>query len=187
MKFPPTSEVRKMRKSLDLTQTQLAAASGISQSTIAKIEKNAISAGYDTVVRLFETMDAMKTDDGKGLTAAEIASKGVVSIQASEHVKAASDLMKSTGFSQIPVLNGELPVGSISEKSILGLLRQGLTMDELSNTTISKVMSDPYPLVAETTPMSTITAMMSVCDAVLVSRKGSVIGIITNADMLKLI
>lgn len=29
--------------------------------------------------------------------------------------------------------------------------------------------------------------MISGCDAILVSRKGSVIGIITNADMLKLI
>jgi len=187
MRFPPTSDIRKMRKSLDLTQTQLAAASGISQSTIAKIEKGTISAGYDTVVKLFDTMETMKEDDGKGLTAAEIASKGVVSIQFGEHVKAASDLMKSTGFSQVPVLSGELPVGSISEKSILGLLRQGLTMDELSNMTISKVMSDPYPLVSETTPLATITAMISACDAILVSRKGSVVGIITNADMLKLI
>jgi predicted transcriptional regulator len=35
--------------------------------------------------------------------------------------------------------------------------------------------------------MPTITSMMSNCNAVLVSRKGKIVGVITNADMLKMI
>ena len=38
MKFPPASDIRRMRKAMDVTQTELAKQSGVSQSTIAKIE-----------------------------------------------------------------------------------------------------------------------------------------------------
>ena len=59
MKFPPASDIRRIRKALDITQTELAKESGVSQSTIAKIEKDRISASYETVVKLFETLDEM--------------------------------------------------------------------------------------------------------------------------------
>ena len=56
MRFPPASDIRKRRKMLDITQSELAAASGISQSTITKVEQGKISASYNTVVKLFETL-----------------------------------------------------------------------------------------------------------------------------------
>ena len=80
MKFPSASEIRKVRKGLDITQAQLAAASGISQSTIAKVERNTISASYATIVKLFETLEEMRNTNNKSLTAADVASKGVVRI-----------------------------------------------------------------------------------------------------------
>jgi len=187
MKFPLASDIRKVRKSLDITQAQLASASGISQSTIAKIERNNISASYSTIVKLFETLDEMCQNDTKNLTAADVASKGVVTIQCTEKVRAASDLLRTTGFSQLPVLKGDIPVGSISERSIFDLVRQGKTMDELGETSIARIMDESFPTVSESTPVSSITSMMSNSDAVLVLRKGKIVGMITNADMLKLI
>lgn len=68
MKFPPISDIRKMRKTLDITQSQLSVESGISQSTIAKIERESISASYATVVKLFETLERMGNDDKKELS-----------------------------------------------------------------------------------------------------------------------
>jgi predicted transcriptional regulator len=187
MKFPPASEIRKVRKGLDVTQAQLAAASGISQSTIAKIERNTISASYSTIVRLFETLEEMQNTTIKKLTAADVASKGIVTVQCTDKVRIASDLMKNTGYSQLPVLRGDSPVGSISERSILELMRQGKTMDELVDMSIARVMDESFPVVTENTPMTTITSMMSNCNAVLVARKGKIVGVITNADMLKMI
>ena len=187
MKFPPASDIRKVRKGLDVTQAQLAAASGISQSTIAKIERNSISASYATIVRLFETLDELRNRNEKNLTAASVASKGVVTVQCTDKVKVASDLMKTTGYSQLPVFRDDMPVGSISERSILELVRQGKTMDELVEMSIARVMDESFPVVTENTPMTSITSMMSNCNAVLVARKGKIIGVITNADMLKMI
>ncbi|MDR3205927.1 MAG: CBS domain-containing protein [Candidatus Methanoplasma sp.] len=187
MKFPPASDVRKMRKSLDITQTELARESGVSQSTIAKIERGRISASYDTVVTLFETLDRIHNNNRKDATAADVASKSIITIQSNEKVHTASELMRSTGFSQLPVLSGDAPVGSISEKRIFDLMRKGKTMDELKDTVISVIMDESFPVVNENTPVSSVTTMMSNCDAVLVAKKGKLVGMITNADMLKLI
>lgn len=187
MKFPPTSEIRKIRKSLDITQAQLASESGISQSTIAKIEKGTISASYTTVVKLFETLEEMRVNERKDVTAADVASKDVITIQSNETIRDASELMKSTGYSQLPVLEGDTPVGSISERGVFELIRNGMTMEELSKKTINKVMGESFPVVTETTPIRTVTTLMSNFNAVLVAKKGRIIGVITNADLLKLI
>ncbi len=187
MKFPPASDIKRIRKSLDITQTELASASGVSQSTIAKIERGNISPSYDIVVRLFETLDGMRHTDGRTLTAADVASEKVVTIQSSDRVHQASDLMRSTGYSQLPVLKGEIPVGSISERGIFELLRQGSTMEQLGQTVISKVMDESFPVVVDSTPIQSVTSLMSNSSAVLVSKKGRIVGVITSADILKLI
>ncbi len=187
MKFPPASDIRKLRKKLEITQARLAALSGVSQSTVAKIERGTISARYETVVKIFETLDELYRSGEKDKIASDVASKGVVTIQCTERVRAASELMRTTGFSQLPVMKGDVPVGSISERSILDLIRQGKTMEEMGEMTIARVMEDSLPVVNDNTPMENITSLMSNSNAVLVARKGRIVGLITNADMLKLI
>ncbi len=187
MKFPATSEIKKIRKSLEITQAQLASESGISQSTIAKIEKGTISASYATVVKLFETLDDMRLNERKDVCASDVSSKEIVTIQSEMTVRDASELMKSTGYSQLPVLEGDTPVGSISEREIFELVRRGITMDALSRKPIHKVMGESYPVVAENTPIRTVTTLMANFNAVLVAKKGRIVGMITNADLLKLI
>ena len=187
MKFPPMSDIRKMRKALDITQSQLAAESGVSQSTIAKIERESIAASYTTVVKLFETLDEMGNDDKRNLTAKDVSSKDVISIQSNSTVHEASELMKSTGYSQLPVMKDETPVGSISEKRIFELMMKGTTMSELAATPVYKVMNDSYPVIPENLSMNTVTKMMSDCDAVLVHKNGKIIGMITKSDLLKVI
>jgi predicted transcriptional regulator len=187
MRFPQVTEIRKMRKTLDITQSRLSAESGVSQSTIAKIEKGSISASYATVVKLFETLDKIGNDDKRGLLAKDVSSKDVITIQSNTTVHDASELMKSTGYSQLPVLKGDTPVGSISERMISKLILKGTTMNELANMPVCRIMSDSYPVVPENIPMTTVTKIMTDCDAVLVHKNGKIVGMITNADLLKLI
>ncbi len=171
MKFPPASDIRRIRKALDITQTELAKESGVSQSTIAKIEKDRISASYETVVKLFETLDEMAKNSKHDLTAADVATKEIITIQSTEKVRSATEIMRSSGVSQLP----------------FDKMRSGKTMEELKDMPIHAIMDDNFPSVNENTPMSSVTAMMSDCNAVLVLRKGKPVGIITKADLLKLI
>lgn len=186
MRFPPVSDIKKRRKALDMTQADLSHASGVSQSTIAKIEGGRMSPSYETAVRLFEALDAAQGGE-RTLTAADVASHDVVWVKSTDLVHMASDLMRRTGYSQLPVIDGGVPVGSISERMIFELLRGGATMGDLAGTTIEKIMAEPFPVVSDSTPMATVTGLMEGNNAVLVSHKGAIVGMITNADILKLI
>ncbi|MBR6870924.1 MAG: CBS domain-containing protein [Candidatus Methanomethylophilaceae archaeon] len=138
-------------------------------------------------MKLFETLEAMKQEGNKDLTAIDVASKNVVTVQSSDNVHRASEILKSTGYSQLPVLRGEVPVGSISERDIFDMLRQGYTMDQMKVTSVVKVMNESFPIVSDSTPITLVTMLMSDSNAVLVAQKGRIVGLITNADMLKLI
>ena len=138
-------------------------------------------------MKLFETLETMKQEGNKDLTAIDVASKNVVTVQSSDSVHRASEILKSTGYSQLPVLRGEVPVGSISERDIFDMLRQGYTMDQMKVTSVVKVMNESFPIVSDSTPITLVTMLMSDSNAVLVAQKGRIVGLITNADMLKLI
>lgn len=187
MKFPPTSDIKKMRRARDMTQSELASASGISQSTIAKIERGNISPSYDVVVKLFDTLEKMDEHEHSGKCAKDVMSKNIVSIQVDSTVHEATEVMKKTGYSQLPVLDGDAPAGSISEKDIFELITKGITMTELKSMRVSKVMDESYPVVPHTLSMDIVTKMMNDCNAILVQKNGKITGIITNADILKLI
>ncbi len=138
-------------------------------------------------MKLFETLDAMKQEGNKDLTAIDVASRNIVTVQSSESVHRASEILKTTGYSQLPVMSGEVPVGSISERDIFDMLRQGYSMDQMRSTPVVKVMNESFPIVSDSTPITLVTMLMSDSNAVLVAQKGKIVGLITNADMLKLI
>ena len=186
MKFPEASEIRMRRKLLDVTQAELAAASGVSQSTITKIEKGKISASYDTVVKLFETLDEM-AEKQKEVNLMDIASRDIVSIQDDRSVHDATDILRETGFSQIPVFRGDTPVGSISERSIFRNIGPNMTPEQLSRKRVSDIMEDSFPTIPENASIDTVSGMLRSSNAVLVTRKGRIVGMITNADLLKLV
>ena len=186
MRFPPASDIRKRRKMLDITQSELAVASGISQSTITKVEQGKISASYNTVVKLFETLDQMG-DRKKEIPIMDIATRDIVSVQEDSGVPEALEILKETGFSQMPVYRGESSVGSISEKVILKLISSGKSMDQLSRMRVSDVMEDSFPTISENTSMEGLSSMLNTSNAVLITRKGKIIGMITRADVLKLV
>lgn len=187
MKFPPTSEIRKRRKLLDITQAELAAASGVSQSTITKVESGKISASYDTVVKLFETIEMMSEQKKNEIPIMDIATKDIVSVQETDTVNKAVELLKITGFSQIPVFSGDLPVGSISERSFFKFIRSGKTMEQLSRMVISEVMDESFPTISENISMDALSSILATSNAALISRKGKIVGLVTSADVLKLV
>lgn len=186
MKFPLATDIRKRRKMLDITQLQLSEASGISQSTITKIEQGKISASYATVVKLFETLDSIK-DGSMNVQVMDIVTKDIVSVQEDSCVYEALEILKRTGFSQMPVLRGTTSVGSISEKVIFKFLNSGNSMDQLSKMRVDEIMDESFPTVSESVSIEQLTSLLKDSNAVLIARKGRIVGMITSADMLKLV
>jgi predicted transcriptional regulator len=187
MKFPDEAEIKRMRKTLDITQARLASLSGVSQSTIAKMERGNIKGSYEAVTRIFTVLEEEMNKRSQARKAGEVASTDIVSIQADEKVKRASEIMRNSGYSQLPVFKGIQHVGSLSEKDIMNRIRDGQRMEELSEMRVGEIMNDTFPIVSDEAPIEAVTSLLTTSNAVLVSRKGNIVGIVTNADILKLI
>ncbi len=187
MKFPEETEIKRMRKNLDLTQSELAAISGVSQSTIAKMERGAIKGSYEAVTRIFTVMEEEMGKRSRTRQAKDVMSEDVISIQVKDTTRHASEIMRQTGYSQLPVFDGVQHVGSITEYDILSRLQDGARMEDLSELGVGSIMSATFPIVNEDTLVDVVTSLLSSSDAVLVSRKGMIVGIITRSDVLKLI
>jgi len=182
--LPSLEEVAKKRRMLDLTQKQLARLAGVSQSLIAKLESRKIDPSYTKVKAIFDGLERIeiKTE----VHAEEVLHDKVVGVQKSDAVSKAVRLMTDHGYSQLPVFDGEHSVGSFSEKTILGQVLAGKDLTQVSMLPVGDIMDEAFPQVGEDAPLSLISSLLQVYPAVLISKKGKVVGIVTKADLLKM-
>lgn len=82
----------------------------------------------------------------------------LVTIDANTTVAEAVELMKKYDIENIPVMNGNGPVGSLSEN---GLFNKLFTNPDIKNQTAAMVMEKPYPMVAFDTPIERISALIN--------------------------
>ena len=182
--LPALELIPERRRKLGLTQSQLAELAGVSQSYIAKLEAGNIEPSYVKVKALFEALD--KLEQKKQLSASQVMNRNVVGIQKNTVIHDAIDLMRRHGFSQLPVMDDELPVGSVSEGTLLDHLL-AVKKNESQAKYVYEIMDDPFPQVGEDAPVSLVTSLLKFYPAVLVQRKGKILGIITKADLLGII
>ena len=95
--------------------------------------------------------------------------------------------MRDHDYSQLPVFDGERVVGSITEKTVLSQILAGKDFSKISTLSVEEVMEESFPQVSEGAPLSLISGILQVYPAVLVSKKGKTIGIITKADLLRML
>jgi predicted transcriptional regulator len=183
--LPNLDEIGRRRRLLALSQKELAKLSGVSQSMIAKVESGRISPTYQKTKAIFDTLEGLERRNQ--LKAKDVSHGKVVGVQAHDMVAKGVRVMRETGFSQLPVFNGTQVVGSLTEKVILQRLMSTANPDELSKQLIERIMDEAFPTVSEETPLSMVSALLQYESAVLVARKGRVLGIITKADLLKVV
>jgi len=183
--LPSLEEIARKRKLLGLTQKELAMLAGVSQSFIAKIESGKISPSYTRVKAIFDVL--FQLESKMSFRAKHIMHGKVIGVQREDVVSRAVQLMMDYDYSQLPVFDGDRVIGSISEKTILNLIASGRDILEISSKPVEEVMDEAFPQVDENTPLTLISNLLQVYPAVLVLRKGRVVGIITKADLLKII
>jgi predicted transcriptional regulator len=183
--FPSLEDIGKRRRQLGLKQAELAKLAGISQSLVAKLESGKIDSSYTKVKTIFDALDRLEAKTK--IQEEKIVPNEVIGIQKDEPVSKVVRLMKEHGYSQIPVFNGKQPVGSISEKTILRQILAGKDLAQISKLPTEDVMEEAFPQVSEDAPLSLISSLLQTYSAVLVSKKGVVVGIITKADLLRIL
>jgi len=183
--FPTLQDIAKRRKQLGLKQSELAKAAGVSQSLIAKLEAGTIDSSYTKVKTIFDVLDRLELKSK--IQADKVLHHEVVTVQKNEPISKVVKLMEEYGYSQIPVFDGKQSVGSVSEKAILRQILEGKELEQISSLPTEEIMEEAFPQISEDAPLSLITSLLQSYSAVLVSRKGIVIGIITKADLLRML
>jgi predicted transcriptional regulator len=183
--LPTIQEIAQKRRSLGLTQSELAKIAGVSQSLIAKLESGKIDPSYGKVKTIFEALERLEVT--AKIQAGKILQNKVIRVQKNEPVSKVVQLMKTYGYSQLPVFDSKQAVGSISEKAILHQILGGKNMDEISALPTSEIMEEAFPQVSVDAPLSLISSLLQAYSAVLVSKRGVIIGIITKADLLRIV
>jgi cystathionine beta-synthase len=106
----------------------------------------------------------------------------VVSTSPGAPVRQALGLMSLHDISQLPVMEGDNCVGSVSDWS---LSQKSLENPKLLDATVSEVMDSPFPVIAADQPIESVVKLLSKANPAVLVRNGSgVEGLVTRSDML---
>lgn len=177
MDVPTADDLRERRSDLGLTQSELAERADVSQPLIARIENGDVDPRLSTVTRIVEVLERVEEER---VTAENLMSTDVVSVAPNDTVKTAVDKMQETQYSQLPVIESGVPVGSTSDALIA---RARSDVPDLPDAEVEEVMGEAFPTVSPDSDISTLSRLLDHSSAVLVTRKGRVVGIITDADV----
>jgi predicted transcriptional regulator len=174
-------KIKQMRLQLGLTQAHLAKLANVSQSLITKIERGRIEPSYSLARKIFLVLEEQLAKTHKAVPAKTISTKNIAFIKPTDSLDKAVKLMKKHAISQIPVIDKNIIVGSISEET---LIRK---FDEIKerNMKVGKIMDAPFPTIPEDTPITLIRDILKTYSAVIITKNGKTTGIITRADLLK--
>jgi predicted transcriptional regulator len=171
------SMLKRLRVEAGLTQRQLSKLIGISQAHIAKIEGERVDPRLSTVNKILQVLT-----EGEGKKCHEVMTKKVIFARPHDRVLKASELMIKNAISQLPVIEKERVIGTITEESIVRNLRSTIADEKVEN-----VMQAPLPSVPKDTNISMIKPLLEDHPGVLIVERGEIVGIITRSDLLKIV
>lgn len=148
---------------------------------INQIESGRCKPSYETARKIFEVLSSL---EGHSSThAGDICSRNLVYVVKADSLHKAIELMRKNSFSQVPVFDTTTPIGLISED---GLVKHMVEKD-LKNMNVEDAMEPSPPVIDIATPAKALIPLVRFSKCALVSQKGSVVGIITVSDTLKMI
>jgi len=169
--------LKKLRLDAELTQRKLAELVGVSQAHIAKIEGGRVDPRLSTVNKILRVLT-----EGEGKNCGEVMTKRVISIKPTDKIVKVSELMMKHAISQLPVIETNRVIGTVTEESIIKNLSSTIADEK-----VERVMQPPLPSVPEGTNINMVKPLLEDHSGVLVVKKGDVVGIITRSDLLKIV
>lgn len=171
------NQIKTLRKSLNITQKDLAKHSGVSQSLIAKIESGRIDPAYSKVQMINEALNSFSKKKSK--KAEDIMIKQIIKLSKADTIKKAITKMRKYNISQMPVFEEKQVVGFVSDSIILNSITEGMNSESI----IETIMDDAPPTISRNTEITVVTELLKQFPLVIISEKGTTKGIITKADL----
>lgn len=129
-----------------------------------------------------QMLDAERTTAGDLLGRHPDGVPAIVSVGPSANLRQALNLLSTWGLSQLPVIDGDDCVGSVSETLIARVLEDGKLLER----PVSDLMSAPFPVVDADVPLDRLVTLLSKeTPAALIRDGGSLVGIVNRYDVLR--
>jgi predicted transcriptional regulator len=182
--LPELSEIKSIRKSLNISQKELGEMLNIPQSTISRIENGSMDPPYSKIKKIYTyLLEELEKRKGSTLKAENIMTKKIFSINSDSTVKNAVEIMNQQNISQVPIIDDDKNIGSLTANKIQKLLTEN---SNFLNMEVINVKELPFPEVERNWSTKEISNLLLNYSAVLVKHLNKYIGIITDADFLKL-
>tara|TARA_Y100000590_G_scaffold260338_1_gene292402 strand:- start:1013 stop:1570 length:558 start_codon:yes stop_codon:yes gene_type:complete len=182
--LPSIESIKQQRLKVGITQKELGRLVGVSTSMINQIESGRSAPSYETAKKIFEVL-ATKESDTSTYNAGELCSKNIVKLRPTNTLHDAIKKMRQISVSQIPIFDGVIPVGVISESGIVGHYENG-NIEIAKKIKIHDIMEPIPPVVDLETPAATLTPLIKYSKCILVRKGTKIVGIITASDALKI-
>ncbi len=182
--LPKLDEIKARRKQLGLTQIELAAKCGVSQSLITKIEAGKLIPGYEKAKSILDILESMGRENE--LKAKDIMARNVISVSPNASLADAAKAMRNKAVSQLPVLEGGAVLGTVSEKVMIEKLQKMDDIKDAANVKVRDTMDSAMPVINEDAAIGLVSAVLEHSPGAVVSEKGRIKGIITKSDLLAL-
>ena len=182
--LPRLEYIKQARVRLGITQRKLASLTGISTSMINQIESGRCKPSYETARKIFEILGSL--EGRTSMKAGDICSRNPISVQKDEKLHNAIDIMRTNSISQLPVFDSSRVIGILTEDGLAKFMVEKDDRD-LRNIQVAQVIEPPPPIVDVSTPAKALIPLVRFAKCILVSEKGTVVGIVTITDTLKLV
>lgn len=107
----------------------------------------------------------------------------LVSVSADDTLAQATKLLQTLNISQLPVIDRDRVIGSLTEASLMQFLQEGINF---SNQKVSAVMGKPLPILDEKVNVSeAYRVLLSGTTGIIIERQEIPIGLITKADLIR--
>lgn len=176
------SEIKQIRKKLNLTQQELARKADVSQSLIAKIESGRLDPTYSNAKKIFKAFDDLMQREEH--TAKDLMIKRIITLDPNESIKSTIKKMRKYNISQMPVIDNDNCIGLVSEKSIIDKIAELENPEDVATLEIKDIMCECPPVINPNTSYKIVSSLLIHYPIILVAEKGKVIGLVTKADMI---
>jgi cystathionine beta-synthase len=136
----------------------------------------------DTWMRENQMMESERVTAGQLLTRHPEDVPPLVSVGPATNVRQALNLLSTWSLSQLPVVDGQDCVGSVTESLMARVLEEAKLLDR----PVAEVMSAPFPVVDADVPLDRLVSLLSrETPAALVRDGGRLVGIVNRYDVLR--
>ena len=179
VELPTIDYIIELRKSMGITQPQLARAVDESRGTIARIESKKYEPKFSLIQKIYHYLHKKQNIPDKPLC--KFGKKKIKSVESNQTLDNAIDLIIKHKFECIPVIDNNVVKGKITTMK----LATRKTSAKDSKIKVSNFMEEAPPTVPCSTPGTLVKPFLeSSSDCVILTQKGKLYGLVTLWDFL---